>query len=639
MSRFYITTPIYYVNDHPHIGHIYTTLVADTIARYRRLCGDSVYFLTGTDEHGQNIERAAAKRGIEPIALADEVVSRYHVLWRLLGITHQDFIRTSEERHKAGVQEVIRRIAAAEDFYVSHHEGWYCSSCEAFYTEKELVTAAGGEEKLCPTHRRPTEWRSEENLFFRLSKYQDALLDLYDHGFVSPESRANEVRRFVASGLRDLSVSRTNVDWAIPFPGYPGHTVYVWLDALTNYISALGFGRQDSELYQRFWEQGDERIHLVGKDILRFHAVYWPAFLMSADLPLPTKVWAHGWWLRDEQKISKSVGNVVRPDELIESFGTDSLRFFLLREMTFGQDASFSDEAFIDRYNSDLANDLGNTASRLVTLSRKAFDGRLPPSAGDSPLSASAADTVAEYRQAMDQFAFHRALESLWKLLAAANQYLVAAEPWKKLKDPVAREEVATVLWNALEAVRVVASGLVPLLPEKAPQVLAAIGASQAEDLDALEWGRLPTGAELPALAPIFPRIDKKKYLGSAPEPPAEQPVAPADQETRLSIDRFLETELKVATVKAAVAVPKSKKLLQLSVDLGEGEPRTVVAGIAESYPPEDLVGRQVVVVANLQPAKLMGIKSNGMVLAATASGKPILLRPDSQVPDGTRVK
>ncbi|MEE8522634.1 MAG: methionine--tRNA ligase, partial [Thermoanaerobaculia bacterium] len=326
MSRFYITTPIYYVNDHPHIGHIYTTLVADTIARYRRLCGDSVYFLTGTDEHGQNIERAAAKRGIEPIALADEVVSRYHQLWQQLGISHQDFIRTSEERHQVGVEEVIRHIADAGDFYLSLHEGWYCSSCEAFYTEKELV-AADGAGNLCPTHRRETEWRSEENLFFRLSKYQDALLELYDRGFVSPESRANEVRQFVASGLRDLSVSRTNVAWAIPFPGHPGHTVYVWLDALTNYISALGYGH-DGDLYRRFWEQGGERIHLVGKDILRFHAVYWPAFLMSAKLPLPTKVWAHGWWLRDDHKISKSGGNIVRPDELIESFGTDSLRYF-----------------------------------------------------------------------------------------------------------------------------------------------------------------------------------------------------------------------------------------------------------------------------------------------------------------------
>jgi methionyl-tRNA synthetase len=640
MSRFYITTPIYYVNDHPHIGHIYTTLVADTIARYRRLCGDSVYFLTGTDEHGQNIERAAAQRGIEPIALADEVVSRYHQLWKQLGITHQDFIRTSEKRHQAGVQEVIRRIADSGDFYLSHHEGRYCSSCEAFYTEKELVTADGAA-NLCPTHRRETEWRSEENLFFRLSKYQDALLELYDRGLVAPESRANEVRQFVASGLRDLSVSRTNVDWAIPFPGYAGHTVYVWLDALTNYVSALGYGQDadgGADLYRRFWEQGDERVHLVGKDILRFHAVYWPAFLMSAGLPLPTKVWAHGWWLRDDQKISKSVGNIVRPDDLIEQFGTDGLRYFLLREMVFGQDASFSDEAFIDRYNSDLANDLGNTASRLVTLSRRAFDGRLPPSGGDGPLAASAAEAVAEYRDAMDRYAFHRALESLWKLLAAANQYLVAAEPWKRLQEPDAAGEIATVLWNALEAVRVVASGLVPILPEKSRQVLAAIGAPPAEDLGALEWGRLPTGAELPALEPIFPRIDKKKYLGDAARPAAPKAAA-EDPEPRLSIDRFLEIELKVATVKAAQAVPKSNKLLQLSVDLGEGAPRTLVAGIAHSYAPEDLVGRQVVVVANLEPAELMGVESNGMVLAATAGGKPVLLRPQDPVPDGTRVR
>ena len=647
MSRFYVTTPIYYVNDHPHIGHIYTTLIADTVARYRRLRGDRVYFLTGTDEHGQNIERAAAKRGIQPIELADEVVSRYHRLWQQLGVTHDDFVRTSEEHHKVGVREIIGRMTRSGDFYVSQHEGWYCSSCEAFYTEKELE-----EGNLCPTHQREAEWRSEENLFFRLSKYQDALLELYDRQpeFVRPASRANEVRNFVASGLRDLSVSRANVEWAVPFPDHPGHTVYVWLDALTNYLSALGFGHQEHDLYDRYWEGGDFRLHLVGKDILRFHAVYWPAFLMSAGLPLPTTVWAHGWWLRDDQKISKSVGNIVRPDELLERFGTDSLRYFLLREMVFGQDASFSDEAFIDRYNSDLANDLGNTTSRLVTLSRRAFGDRLPPERGASALADKARQAVAAYRQAMDELAFKSALESLWKLLAETNQYLVAHEPWKKLKDESARGEVAEVLWNSLEAVRIVASGLIPILPDKAPQVLAAIGAAPPESLDTLEWGGLATGAELPALEPIFPRIDKKAYFGDAakaqePAPGAaatgggKAPGKPSAVEKSVAIDQFFEIELKAATVLAAQAIPKSKKLLKLSVDVGEDSPRTLVAGIALAYPPEELIGRQVVVVVNLAPAKLMGVESNGMVLAATVDGKPALLRPDREVPNGTRVK
>ncbi len=646
MSRYYVTSPIYYVNDHPHIGHIYTTLVADTVARYRRLCGDEVYFLTGTDEHGQNIERAAERRGIQPLELADEVVDRYHRLWRQLDVTHDDFIRTSEERHKPGVREIIGRIAEQGDFYLDHHEGWYCSSCENYYTVKELQPG-----NLCPDHGLPVEQRAEENLFFRLSKYQDALLEWYDRpGTVLPESRANEVRQFVASGLRDLSVSRTNVDWAIPFPGHEGHTVYVWLDALTNYVSALGYGREGAErqLYDRFWEQGGTRLHLVGKDILRFHAVYWPAFLMSAGLPLPTTVWAHGWWLRDDAKISKSVGNIVRPDELIEKFGTDSLRYFLLRDMVFGQDASFSDEGFIDRYNSDLANDLGNTASRLVTLSRKAFDGRLPPPAGSGGrLAESASVAVAEYRRMMDEFAFHRALASLWKLLADISHYLVAHEPWKRLKDPAAEGEVGEVLWNCLEAVRIVASALVPILPVKAPEVLRAIGAPEAAGIDALEWGGLPAGAELPALSPIFPRIDKDTYLGAAVDKappkkaakPAKKKQAAAEPAKPISIDRFFASEVRIATVVAAEPVPGSKKLLKLTVDLGEAAPRTLVAGIARQYPVAELVGRQVAVVANLEPATIMGVESNGMVLAASGDGGPVLLRPDRPVADGTRVR
>ena len=381
MRPFYLTTPIYYVNDLPHIGHIYTTVVADVLARYRRLRGDSVYFLTGSDEHGQKIERAAEKEGVAPIALADRVVERYHQLWREMGISHDDFIRTTEPRHADGVRALIARLEANGDLYTARHEGWYCTGCETFYTDKELLQPGN----RCPIHETAAEWRSEENVFFRLSRYQQPLLDWYDGDpqSVRPASRRNEVRAFVEGGLRDLSVSRSSLAWGIPFPGNPGHTVYVWLDALTNYITALGYGRADTTLFDRYWEQsgqhGGTRLHLVGKDILRHHAVYWPAFLMSAGLPLPTTVFAHGWWLRDDKKMSKSVGNVVRPDHLVARFGADSLRYFLLREMVFGQDASFSDEAFVDRFNSDLANDLGNTASRLVTLSRSAYEGKTPP--------------------------------------------------------------------------------------------------------------------------------------------------------------------------------------------------------------------------------------------------------------------
>ena len=703
MPPYYLTTPIYYVNDLPHIGHIFTTIVADTLARYRRMSGDDVRFLTGTDEHGQNIERAAAREGVTPLQLADRVVARYHQLWKTFSISHDDFIRTSEPRHEQGVRELIRRIDAAGDLYLAKHEGWYCSPCELYYTEKELAA-----DQKCPVHGAAVEWKSEENVFFRLAKYQQPLLDwIDDHPeAIRPETRRNEVRSFVESGLRDLSVSRTGLDWGIPFPGYPGHTVYVWLDALANYITALGFGAARSSnkgegpsgsaesadaddrratsgvadagvtvappsfLYRAFWNDASAtggaptRIHLMGKDILRFHAVYWPAFLMSAGLPLPTTVWAHGWWLRDAKKMSKSVGNVVRPDDLVARFGPDALRYYLLREMVFGQDASFSDEAFVDRFNSDLANDLGNTASRLVTLSRGAFAGRTPPlSCNDNPLIPVARQVVADYRVAMDELAFQDALRALWRLLAEANQYLVVRAPWKMIKAEGATDALSRILWNGLEAVRIVATGLLPFMPTVARQVLAAVGTSTVvENLDAMAWGGTPNSAPLPELAPLFPRIDKEKFMSeiksSAPEssapaaaaaaatPVATPPVTVASAttavtSTEVSIDQFFATELKVGTVRFAERVPKSDKLIRLLVDLGEESPRQLVAGIGKAYAPEELVDRQVVVVANLKPAKLMGVESRGMILAATdAEGKPILVRPHAEgAANGTRVK
>ena len=718
MPPYYLTTPIYYVNDLPHIGHIFTTVVADTLARYRRMAGDDVRFLTGTDEHGQNIERAAAREGVTPLQLADKVVARYHELWKTFGISHDDFIRTSEPRHEQGVVELIRRIEAAGDLYLAKHEGWYCSPCELFYTEKELSPG-----QKCPVHGAAVEWKSEENVFFRLAKYQQPLLDWIDANpeAIRPETRRNEVRSFVESGLRDLSVSRTGLAWGIPFPGYPGHTVYVWLDALANYITALGFGAEGatagaphgpdglnakglnkggaieaavqeravgergtpaagadarapeaepaSSLYRSFWSDspdettGPTRVHLMGKDILRFHAVYWPAFLMSAGLPLPTQVWAHGWWLRDSKKMSKSVGNVVRPDDLVARFGPDALRYYLLREMVFGQDANFSDEAFVDRFNSDLANDLGNTASRVVRVTRGAFDGRTPPlSCDENPLIPVARQVVADYRAAMDQLAFQDALRALWRLLAEANQYLVVREPWKMVKAEGATDALSRILWNGLEAVRIVATGLLPFMPTVARQVLAAVGTGTVtENLDAMAWGGTPTSAPLPELAPLFPRIDKEKFMSeihssapgttppaaaaetSTPASAAATAVAPAAAAVgaEVSIDQFFATELKVGTVRFAERVPKSDKLIRLLVDLGEETPRQLVAGIGKAYAPEELVGEQVVVVANLKPAKLMGVESRGMILAATdADGKPILVRPHATgAANGTRVK
>ena len=581
------------------------------------------------------------------------MVGVYRDLWERLGLTHDDFVRTTERRHHRGVVELVQRIEAAGDLYVDEHEGWYCASCELYYTEKELADGNN-----CPIHGTPAEWKSEENVFFRLSRYQDRLLEWYasDPPPVQPSTRLNEVRSFVESGLRDLSVSRANLLWGIPFPGHPEQTVYVWLDALTNYISALGFGADaggaepgdpegGAEKLARFWvDPAAEQIQLVGKDILRFHAVYWPAFLMSAGVPLPTTVWAHGWWLRDDRKMSKSTGNVVRPDRLIETFGADCLRYFLLRDMVFGQDAQFSDQGCLERFNSDLANGLGNTVSRLVTLSRQAFDGRTPPEpCFDNEIMRLAETVVAEYREAMGELAFQTALRSLWRLLSETSQYMVGHQPWKLIKSEGGTPKVSRILWNCLEAVRIVAVGLLPFLPESAPRVLAAIGVDEVPDsFEALEWGGLPNSKPVGEPPALFPRIDVADYFEESAEAVADagadEGSAEASGDPMIDIDEFTRTKLAVGTIRQAEAIPKARKLLKLTVDVG-GDERTLVAGIAEAYEPEDLEGKQVVVVTNLKPATLMGVESQGMVLAASVDGRPVLLHPDSSVPDGSPVR
>ncbi|HET9795157.1 MAG TPA: methionine--tRNA ligase [Thermoanaerobaculia bacterium] len=634
-KTFYVTTPIYYVNDLPHIGHLYSTIVADTIARFRRARGEDVRFHTGTDEHGQKIERAAAAQGIAPRALADRVVARYHEWWKTLSITHDDFIRTTEARHARGVVALIRRIEAAGDLYTARHEGWYCTACEAYYTEKELLPG-----NLCPDHGTACAWQSEENVFFRLSKYQEPLLAHYraHSDFVVPPSRFHEVESFVEAGLRDLSVSRTNLTWGIPFPGHPGHVVYVWLDALANYITSLGFGGEDDALYRRYWDHPEaERTHLVGKDILRFHAVYWPAFLLSAGLPLPTRVAAHGWWLRDEKKMSKSTGNVVRPDALVAEFGPDALRYFLLREMVFGADASFSDEAFLERYNADLANGLGNAVSRVVRLCVNAYGGTPPLTCDDNEVKTAAGPAAEAYLDAFERLEFSRGLEAVAGMLKQVDGYVAARQPWKVAREEGKSDRLSRMLYASAEGTRIAAAALAPVLPNAAPKALAALGADPGDGPGALAWGGLPAGRPLSAAEPLFPRVDPKRFFPS--EVPMSEASAPPGG-PKITIEEFQKIELRTAKIVAAEPVPKSKKLMRLEVDLGT-ERRQVVAGIATRYAAENLVGKTVVIVANLQPAKLMGLESNGMVLAASLpdSGEPVVLVPEAEVPPGTKVK
>jgi methionyl-tRNA synthetase len=664
MSKFYITTAIHYVNDDPHIGHMYENIVADVLARHRRRMGDDVRFLTGTDEHGLKIERAAAKEGISPIELADRVVRTHHDLWRRLEISHDDFIRTTEARHKTAVLELIRRIRerSPEDIYLGEHSGWYCQNEETFIPENQVRDGLDED-----GHK--VEWTTERNYFFRLSAYTDRLLAHYrEHPeFIWPPTRLNEVVSFVEQGLRDLSISRSSLKWGIPFPGDPEHVIYVWMDALTNYIAALGFGSEDDTQFQRYWPAD---LHLIGKDIVRFHTVYWPAFLMAAGIELPKRVVGHGFWLRDEQKISKSLGNVVRPYNILDDFGPDALRYYVTREMVFGQDQDYSDEALLNRYNSDLANDLGNTLSRAIKMSDSYFAGKTPPTPCDSnDLRTRALEVVPRYLRQMDEFALQRALDEAWDLLTAINGYIVTREPWKHFKEKGPDESLSRIIWNSLEALRIVWVMMAPFIPGSAREALSRLGAGSGASIDAgaLEWGHLPTASAVMVTDPIFPRVDIPAYIGasknmdkqeksveqqserpSAPATPAEaaQSAAPPVETTQavppgvalVSIDQFMSVELRVADVREAERVPKSKKLIRLTLFDGDGE-RTVVAGIGTKYAPEELVGRKVVVVANLQPAKLMGVESNGMVLAASIDGEPSLVAVDAGVPAGTRVR
>jgi len=646
MSRYYVTTPIYYVNDAPHIGHAYTTVVADVLARFHRLRGEEVYFLTGTDEHGQKIEDSAAAKGLTPIALADEVVQRYHALWKRFGMTHNDFIRTTEDRHQRGVLKLFGEITSrGDDIYKGRYEGWYCKGCEAFYPESQIV------EGKCPDQGHPVQRLSEESYFFRLSRYQEPLLKHYadNPSFIVPETRRNEIVSFVSSGLKDLSLSRTSFRWGIPFPSDPEHIFYVWFDALANYITALDYA-SDQELFRHYWPAD---VHLVGKDILRFHAVYWPAFLMAAGVPLPKSVVAHGWWLRDAAKMSKSRGNVIEPNSLLDDFGVDAVRYFLMREMAFGQDANYSDEALIERCNSDLANDLGNLTSRTLKLLENSFGGVVPDPGTHSPRGEGLAPAAQAAWNGMvagfQDYDFSGALARVWELVSATNKFIVEKEPWKLAADPARRDELGWVLYESAEALRVTGLLISPVMPRAARALWGQLGLQRdpaEESLTEFEWGRLAPGTRIAKGESLFPRIDKKAYLArlGTETPTAAKPAAPIARETNvdeasIDIEEFRKIRLRVGKVTAAEKVEGAKKLLKLQVDLGD-EVRQIISGIADKYAPESLVGKQIVLVANLKPATIRGVESRGMLLAAEdAEGRATIVTFDEAVTVGATVR
>lgn len=645
-KTFYITTPIYYPSDSAHIGHAYTTVAADTMTRYKKMRGYDTYFLTGTDEHGQKIQRRAQAAGKDTQAFVDEIVASFKNLWKTLKIDYNDFIRTTEPRHKKVAQKLFQDIYDRGDIYKAQYEGWYCSPCETFFTERQL-----GENHTCPDCGRPAELTKEESYFFKMSKYTDRWLRMIEENpdFIQPESRRNEMVNFVKSGLDDLCVSRTTFDWGIKVPFDEKHVIYVWFDALVNYLSALNMGSDDDSLYQKFWPAD---VHLVGKDIIRFHTVIWPIMLMAADLPLPKKVLGHGWVLMGDSKMSKSKGNVIDPIVLVEKYGVDAIRYFLMREMPYGLDCNYSEDALISRINTDLANDYGNLLSRTTAMINKFQGGEVLKPSGETEFDAAliklAKETPARVEELMDNMEWANALAEIWKLVNAGNKYIDDAAPWA-LNKAREKDKLASVLYYMAEILRMTTIMVNPVMPDLPAKVWKQLGIDQYQEVhtwDSLAFGSFPEGIKIRRGEPLFPRIESEEKAAAiaakeekaAPAKEAKEvsektePIAP-----EISIEDFAKLDLRVAKVLACEKVPKTDKLLKFTLQVGEEE-RTVLSGIAQHYQPEELVGRNVILIANLKPATIRGIESRGMLLSAVGQEKLELLEVPTMA-SGTRVK